>query len=463
MTEPDDPLAGVDLDAWQPPAAPDGIADAVLRRMNEPVAVAARELGERHRRWPMWLGAGAVVAAAAAGLAVVAPWRAVSPPPSMASGERGAVVAERPSHLELGASSASSAELDAGAALSWRRDGRRVEVAQLRGAATWRAGGEDTLVIDAGAMGASVEASGASLRVEVDMRISLSDARVVSASAVTAAAVALVTVVVYQGHVKVTSAGQTVNVGAGGAVEIKPGEPAREMRAVATTTGEAGRAPATAATVPAGAATPAGSGPVTATVPSPVAATAATLDASAIKRGLATVEDGTAACLAGQRQYLTAVVVVLADGKVDKVDVTPAGVVASCLTTAIGRAHFDATQQGGTFERRFEGDPDAIPGRNITPRDLDALRIKGEKNVMPDPFVGRSMEKLGETRVVAAIKLCVDATGKVARVVLLKSSGYPAYDQKIVTETKAWEYKPYVVDGKPVPVCTALTFVYSLK
>lgn len=459
MTESDDPIAGVDLDAWQPPAPPDGIADAVLRRMNEPVAVAARELGERRWRWPVWLGAGAVVAAAAAGLAVFAPWRAAAPPlPSTASAERGAVVADRPSHLELGAGSASAAELDAGATLSWRRDGRLVEIAQLRGAATWRAAGEDTLVIDAGAMGASVEASGASLRVEVDMRISLSDARVVSASAVTAAAVALVTVVVYQGHVKVTSAGQTVNVGAGGAVEIKPGEPARDVHAVATTTGEAGPAPATVA---AGAATPVGSAPVTATVPSPVAAAAVTLDAAAIKRGLATVEDGIAACLAGQRQFLTAVIVVRADGKVDKVDVTPSGIVASCLTTAIGRAQFDATPHGGKFERRFEGDPDAIPGRNITPRDLDALRIKGEKNIMPDPFVQRSM--VGETRVVAAIKLCVDATGKVGRVILLKSSGYPAYDEKIVTETKAWEYKPYVIDGKPVPVCTALTFIYQQK
>src|SRR5205085_8659243 len=106
-------------------------------------------------------------------------------------------------------------------------------VAQLRGAATWRVDAGDTMVIDAGAMGASVEASGASLRLEVAMRITPSDGRVVAASTITAAAVALVTVAVYQGHIKVTSGGQTVNVGAGGAVEIKPGEPARELRQVA--------------------------------------------------------------------------------------------------------------------------------------------------------------------------------------------------------------------------------------
>jgi hypothetical protein len=26
-----------------------------------------------------------------------------------------------------------------------------------------------------------------------------------------------------------------------------------------------------------------------------------------------------------------------------------------------------------------------------------------------------------------------------------------------------WRYKPYNVNGKPVPVCTAVTFIYSQK
>jgi TonB family protein len=80
-----------------------------------------------------------------------------------------------------------------------------------------------------------------------------------------------------------------------------------------------------------------------------------------------------------------------------------------------------------------------------------------------DEAAWRALIERHQVAVHAVIKLCVDATGKVARVILLKSSGYPAYDEKIVTETKGWKYKPYVVDGKPVPVCTALTFIYSLE
>ncbi len=106
--------------------------------------------------------------------------------------------------------------------LAWRRERGALIVDQHRGVAAWRVA-DDTLRIDAGAGVASVEATGASLRVEVHMQ--LSDARVIGASAVTAAAVAFVTVVVYEGHVKVTASGQTVNVEPGATVDVRPGQP----------------------------------------------------------------------------------------------------------------------------------------------------------------------------------------------------------------------------------------------
>jgi ferric-dicitrate binding protein FerR (iron transport regulator) len=487
MSDPDDPLSGpltgplteIDLDAWQPPTPPGGLADAVLRRMREPVAVPAHELAEppgeapgarRGRRGRLWLGAGAVVAAAAAGALVVAPWRAAAPPV-----DRGDVVADRASHVELGAS---AAELDAGAALSWRREHWRISVAQLRGAATWRVGGEDTMVIDAGAMGASVEASGASLRVEVAMRITPTDGRVVAASTITAAAVALVTVVVYQGHVKITSGGQTVNVGAGGAVEIKPGEPARELRAVAAVpdsvhdrvydpgqdpdepTGAAGipRTPAPPAAVPPGAL------PRTAKPGEPPPAPrppAAALDAPMIDLALSGATEVIANCLAGQRLHVTASVAVNPDGRVDSVEVKPVAVPSACVASALRNVKFDVTQSGGKFERSFDGDPDEVPTRNIAPNALEPLRIKGNKTIMPDSFVQRSIQNTGDNRLIAVVKLCIDTTGKVSRLTLLKTSGYPAYDDKILAEMKGWGYRPYVADGKPVTVCTAVTFIYS--
>jgi hypothetical protein len=233
----DNALAGIDLGAWAPPPPPaaGGLADAVVARMREPAAAAAREaagrvagVGAGRRRWPIAAAVAAVAVAVAAAGVLVLSRRGPAVPPAAGSGE---VIAARASHLGLGPS---SAELDPGAEVRWRRAGRRIAAAQPRGTALWRVAAEDTLVIDAGAAVASVEASGASLRVEVQMN--KSDARVIGVSAATAAAVALVTVIVYQGHVRVTSAGQTVLIEPGSTFEVRPREAAREAPTVGAAT-----------------------------------------------------------------------------------------------------------------------------------------------------------------------------------------------------------------------------------
>ncbi len=212
----DDQLAAFDLSAWDVPPPGPGLVDAVIERARQPVPVAALDSGERtakivrgKRRW--WIPA--TVAAVAIVAILVGVW-GVQRTPKDGHGE---VTAASARTLELGPTTAA---LDAGSQLRWRRDKRRVTVAQTRGAALWNVTAEDTLVIDAGAMGATVEASGASLRVEVKMNAS--DARAVGVSAATAIAVALVTVVVYEGTVRVRHDGQTVNVVPGAQYEIRP-------------------------------------------------------------------------------------------------------------------------------------------------------------------------------------------------------------------------------------------------
>ena len=65
-------------------------------------------------------------------------------------------------------------------------------------------------------------------------------------------------------------------------------------------------------------------------------------------------------------------------------------------------------------------------------------------------------------KIVGSFKLCVDVDGKVSNVTRLKSTGFEAYDKKILTEMRTnWAYRPYQVNGKTVPVCTAVTFIYS--
>lgn len=211
----DDQLAAFDLSAWDvPPPAP-GLVDAVIERARQPAPVAALDSGERmhprtNRRW--WIAA---MVSAVAIVAILVGFWGVQRTPKDGHGEVSAQAAQT---LSIGPTTAA---LDRGTQVRWRRDKRKVSVAQSRGTAQWNVAADDTLVIDAGAMGATVEASGASLRVEVEM-MNASDARAVGISAATAVAVALVTIVVYEGTVRVRHDGQTVNVVPGAQYEVRP-------------------------------------------------------------------------------------------------------------------------------------------------------------------------------------------------------------------------------------------------
>jgi hypothetical protein len=212
----DDDRLEVDLSAWQAPPPPPGVAEAVVARMRDTTGAGAIDLPDRRRRWGSLAipTIAAVVVASVIGFMI---WpRAAQPEASF-----GEVAATRPAHASLGG--ASRVELDPAAAVQWWRVGDLVVASQPRGAATWTVAAGDSLVMHTGAAVASVRASGATLRVEVHM-FDRTDARVIGASAVTAAAVALVTVLVYEGTVRVTGRGETVEVASGGVVEVRLGE-----------------------------------------------------------------------------------------------------------------------------------------------------------------------------------------------------------------------------------------------
>jgi protein TonB len=107
--------------------------------------------------------------------------------------------------------------------------------------------------------------------------------------------------------------------------------------------------------------------------------------------------------------------------------------------------------------------PPPPPPRNIPPTLLDRNRIAGDKYISPDAATVATIIADKRDTVVASLKLCVGADGDVTQVVLLKSSRYPDYDQKLATEMRAWKYRPYIVNGNAVPVCTAVTFIWSNK
>jgi len=97
---------------------------------------------------------------------------------------------------------------------------------------------------------------------------------------------------------------------------------------------------------------------------------------------------------------------------------------------------------------------------NIEPHDLEALRVAGNKVIVPDDD---DRIHLNGARLAGSFELCIDENGHYERGYVLHSTGVSGYDAKIARAMKEWVYHPYVVDGVAVPVCSAITFVYSQR
>jgi len=101
---------------------------------------------------------------------------------------------------------------------------------------------------------------------------------------------------------------------------------------------------------------------------------------------------------------------------------------------------------------------------NGSPDHLESLRIRGSINIQPDDQTKKKFKETAAKKMIGSFKYCIDTKGAVSSVSVIKPTGYDAYDQKIQRVIKdEWGYKPYVVAGTAVPVCTAVVFIYDGK
>jgi TonB family protein len=91
---------------------------------------------------------------------------------------------------------------------------------------------------------------------------------------------------------------------------------------------------------------------------------------------------------------------------------------------------------------------------------LEALRVAGMKDVVPDARTRALMSSNGAKTIVGSFKFCVNESGDLTAVDTMQPTGYREYDEEILNAIDAWRYEPYRVLDRPVPVCTAVTFVY---
>lgn len=99
----------------------------------------------------------------------------------------------------------------------------------------------------------------------------------------------------------------------------------------------------------------------------------------------------------------------------------------------------------------------------VPPTVLQGLRVSGETQVHAPDTVKTMMLRDGRERSVGTLKLCIAADGGISTVSVVGSTKYEAYDAKLVAAARAWRYKPYTVNGTPMPVCGMVTFVYTIR
>jgi TonB family protein len=111
---------------------------------------------------------------------------------------------------------------------------------------------------------------------------------------------------------------------------------------------------------------------------------------------------------------------------------------------------------GGGGAGEGAGDGDGPPTRFVPPN-----VARGQLAIDPqaDPYRVKLPPVLARARMSlwALVRICVDRDGRVASVQIVKGAD-PALDPSIVAVLSTWRYRPYTLDGRPIPFCTNVRY-----
>ncbi len=99
----------------------------------------------------------------------------------------------------------------------------------------------------------------------------------------------------------------------------------------------------------------------------------------------------------------------------------------------------------------------------LPPTVFRGLRISGETQIEAPDVVKTQMLRDGNDRTVGTLKICIATDGGISSVSVASSTKYSEYDAKLVAAARRWRYRAYLFDGSPMPACSAVTFVYTIK
>jgi protein TonB len=93
----------------------------------------------------------------------------------------------------------------------------------------------------------------------------------------------------------------------------------------------------------------------------------------------------------------------------------------------------------------------------ITPPSADVYELLNPKP--PYPISSRENGEQGAVMLYA----CITDHGKVERLDLAQSSGYPALDRSALNAIRHWSFRPAQESGKPIPMCYRLPIRFLLS
>jgi TonB family protein len=99
----------------------------------------------------------------------------------------------------------------------------------------------------------------------------------------------------------------------------------------------------------------------------------------------------------------------------------------------------------------------------VPPTVLQGLRISGETQIQAPDTAKTEMMRDGKDRTLGTLKICIATDGGISSASVAASTKYAAYDAKLLSTVRSWRYRPYLVNGTPMPVCSTVTFVYTIK
>lgn len=120
--------------------------------------------------------------------------------------------------------------------------------------------------------------------------------------------------------------------------------------------------------------------------------------------------------------------------------------------------------EGGVLGGTGGGPPPPEPKEpKIVPQKaLEAQRISGTTQIQPPNDINIQIRRSGKAAI-GVFKMCLTKGGRVKSVRKLRGTGYAKYDAKLSRAMRGWRYRPFKVNGRAVPVCTSVTFIYKPK